>query len=71
MSRRKEEPARPLFPTFHEYEAARKAHFDAATVLHNTVRTIVLSCKTGEQALRAIPLLKEADDAYNRATYGD
>ena len=71
MGKRKEDPVRPLFPTFHEYEAARKAHLNAATMLHNAVRTVIQSGTTPELAMRGIEMLKKYDEAYQLATYGE
>ncbi len=67
----KKEPARPYFDVRHEYDASMQAYQSAVSMLHSAVSTAVQLAKTPEQAMRLIATLKEHNDAFHKAAFGD
>ena len=68
---RKKDPAKPYNSIKHEHADSLKAFEDAAMMLHNMVNTALSLAKTPEQSHRLIASLKEHNENFRRAAFGE
>ena len=65
-------PAKPLVQVMHDYKASLEAVQNAATMLHQAVRTVVqMDPKNTGIKPQVLEILKREADAYHAAMYGD
>ena len=68
---KKQEPPRPYYEVKHEYVASLKAFEDAATMLFNSVDTILPHWRDGKLPERVFAQLDERLKEFRRAAYGN
>ena len=68
---RKQELPKPFWSTKHEFDASFKAYNEAATMLHQAVKSAIELGTTPDTALRCMKILKERESAFAKAAYGD
>lgn len=66
---RNKKPARPLFPTKHEFTASLDAYIAAVHTLASAAEFVIQYGDDPKAMKTLLPKLKEAHEAYRKATY--